>query len=142
MGIRRVSLISSSHEASKIFVAEATAMGLKIPRILELSRKSPRDLPRQVESFLRHSNHSEQALALLVHPKEAVAIAEHLKHSAAGIINQQPLWLIGSLGLDLKRLSAWKSVFDGGIFVEPHMPELYDFREYFITALQVTCNTC
>jgi hypothetical protein len=48
-----------------------------------------------------------------------------------------PVWLIGSLGLDLHKLSAWRTVFDGGLFVEPHMPELAEFKKYFIDSLQV-----
>ena len=63
------------------------------------------------------------------------------------------LWLIGSLGLDLRNgkqsednhrgsqysiaRNRWKSVFAGGIFVEPHMPELADFKKYFLDTIKV-----
>ena len=52
----------------------------------------------------------------------------------------QPFWLVGSLGLDLRneKMAAWKKVFDGGLFVEPHMPELAEFKTYFIQTLQVS----
>ena len=65
---------------------------------------------------------------------EAVAIAEHLKHVA---LSSDPIWLVGSLGLDLRTLTGWRKVFHGGLFVEPHMPELSEFKSYFIGALQV-----
>ena len=63
--------------------------------------------------------------------------AEHLKHVK---LQTDPIWLVGSLGLDLHKLSAWRTVFHGGLFVEPHMPELAEFKTYFIDALQVILN--
>ena len=47
------------------------------------------------------------------------------------------MWLIGSLGVDRRRLNAWRRLFHGGVFVEPHMPELREFREHFLRELQV-----
>ena len=38
------------------------------------------------------------------------------------------MWLIGSLGVDRRKLNAWRRLFHGGVFVEPHMPELKEFR--------------
>ena len=35
----------------------------------------------------------------------------------------------------------WKSVFTGGIFVEPHMPELAEFKRYFLETVKVICQT-
>jgi len=72
-------------------------------------------------------------VALISEAGEAVAIAEHLKHVD---LPSNPLWLIGSLGLDLRTLSGWRTVFHGGYFVEPHMPELSEFKNFFISTLQ------
>jgi hypothetical protein len=47
------------------------------------------------------------------------------------------MWLIGSLGLDRKKPPPWRRLFHGGVFVEPHMPELKEFRKHFLTVLQV-----
>ena len=82
VGIGEVSLISSNHEASKIFVAEATSMGLRVPRILELSPDGdPGDVPRQVESFLRNQDPDvPTAVALVVTADEVTELAEHLRH--------------------------------------------------------------
>lgn len=137
MRVKSLSLISSSHRVIETFLSEATALGIRVPRILELSHGQS-DLPRQVEQFLKHisvgDSEETPTVVLIVSSHEAVAIAEHLKHSH---LNIRPTWLIGSLGLDLKRLSAWRRVFHRGIFVEPHMPELQEFRKYFIKSLQV-----
>ena len=81
VGIGEVSLISSNHEASKIFVAEATSMGLRVPRILELSPDNPGDVPRQVESFLRNQDPDlPTAVALVATADEVSELAEHLRH--------------------------------------------------------------
>lgn len=81
VGIGEVSLISSNHEASKIFVAEATSMGLRVPRILELTPDNPGDVPRQVESFLRNQDPDRPtAVALVVTADEVTELAEHLRH--------------------------------------------------------------
>ncbi len=54
-------------------------------------------------------------------------------------LNKAPVWVLGSVGLgQLQRFSAWRHVFNGGIVVEPFLPELTQFREYFVEALEVT----
>ena len=133
MHVKQLSLISSSHKIIETFLSEATILGIRVPRILELSHGQS-DLPRQVEQFIRHLNDESPTVVLIVNSHEAVAIAEHLKHHP---LRTRPTWLIGSLGLELKKLKAWRRVFHKGIFVEPHMPELNDFKQYFIEALQV-----
>ena len=52
------------------------------------------------------------------------------------------MWLIGSLGVDRRKLNAWRRLFHGGVFVEPHMPELREFREHFLGELQVINCPC
>ena len=72
------------------------------------------------------------------------------------VYDDKILWLIGSLGLDLRngndksltkkaqkaskysiRTNHWKGVFAGGLFVEPHMPELAEFKKYFLNTIKV-----
>ena len=130
LGIKSLSLISSSHRATQIFLSEATTLGLRVPRMLELSHRKQlgSDAPLRVENFLRlldPSNSHEQVVAMIVNAREAVAIAEHLNDVS---VPARPTWLVGSLGLDLRRSSSWRKAFHGGVFVEPHMPELKEFR--------------
>ena len=129
LGIKSLSLISSSHRATQIFLSEATTLGLRVPRMLELSHRQQlgSDAPLRVENFLRllDPNSSEQVVAMIVNAREAVAIAEHLNDVS---VPARPTWLVGSLGLDLRRSSSWRKAFHGGVFVEPHMPELKEFR--------------
>ena len=131
LGIKSLSLISSSHRATQIFLSEATTLGLRVPKMLELSHRKQLgsgDAPLRVENFLRlldPSNSNEQVVAMIVNAREAVAIAEHLNDVS---LQTRPTWLVGSLGLDLRRSSSWRKAFHGGVFVEPHMPELKEFR--------------
>ena len=46
------------------------------------------------------------------------------------------MWLIGSLGVDRRRLNAWRRLFHGGVFVEPHMPQLREFKHFFLRSIQ------
>jgi len=102
----------------------------------------------QVIMFVRHSEEDAPAVALLVTPSESAAVAEGL---ARVRLDVKPTWLLCSL---LRRgppptapppstaspapgAPAWSRAFHGGIFVEPHMPELENFREYFVDSLQV-----
>ena len=96
--------------------------------------KRASELPQKVETFLKKLPGKNPIVVVIVEAVEAVAIAEYLKHVKLG---KNPKWLVGSLGLDLHKLSAWRTVFHGGLFVEPHMPELAEFKTYFIDALQV-----
>ena len=134
MNAKRIALISSSRATVHTFLEEATALGIRVPHILDLSQKESLEMPQKVEKFIRQLPGKRPVIAVIVEAVEAVAVAEHLKHIK---IEADPLWLVGSLGLDLHKLSAWRTVFHGGLFVEPHMPELAEFKSYFIDALQV-----
>ena len=61
MGSKSVSLISSSHKIIQTFLAESTAMGIRVPRILELSRLQ-RDQAEQVDHGLAAAEPSSQEL--------------------------------------------------------------------------------
>lgn len=135
--VNSISLISSNHEASKIFVAEATTSEIRVPRILELNPKDLSQLADQVRAFVTHSRQLEPVIALIVTAEEAAVIADKLTSTLASI-NVRPRWLVASLGLKNKRLSSWKNLFHGGVYVEPFMPELDEFKSYFFNALQVS----
>ena len=72
-------------------------------------------------------------VVLLAGPREASAVAEHLRHARPP--GPAPTWMVGSLGVDLRRVAAWRGVFHGGVFVQPHSPELREFKRYFVRAL-------
>ena len=88
-----------------------------------------------VEGFLRRQGAGLGVVALVLEAGDVVAVAEYLKNIR---LDPEPVWLVGSLGLELRRLQSWKTVFRGGAFVEPHMPELREFRQFFLQTLQVS----
>ncbi len=138
MNAEMVSLISTSRSTVHNFLEEATALGIRVPHILEAKTSTDKkDLAKLVEKFIGGLPGRRPLVVVIVEAAEAVAIAEHLKHVK---LTKDPIWLVGSLGLDLHKLSAWRTVFHGGLFVEPHMPELAEFKSYFIEALQVQIN--
>ncbi len=140
-GLTSVSLISSSHSASRVFVSEAASAGIAVPRVLELSPRSsasPAELAEQVKMFLLHSQSSRPAVALVsAAGGEAEALAAHLRPEDLGGV--RPVWLVCSVAgaSAARRAAAWRRFFHGGVFVEPYMPELEDFKEYFVESLQV-----
>ncbi len=93
--------------------------------------------------FVSHSDSPRPAVALVsAGAEEARAIAEHLRPEDLGGV--RPLWLVCSVAgaSVVGRSAAWRRFFHGGIFVEPHMPELEDFKDYFVSSLQVTFFLC
>ena len=88
-----------------------------------------------MEGFLRRQGAGLGVVALVLEAGDVVAVAEYLKNIR---LDPEPVWLVGSLGLELRRLQSWKTVFRGGAFVEPHMPELREFRQFFLQTLQVS----
>ncbi len=80
------------------------------------------------------SGNNGGVVVLLAGPREASAVAEHLRH-APRPPGPPPTWMVGSLGVDLRRVAAWRGVFHGGVFVQPHSPELREFKKFFVRAL-------
>ncbi|QQP42473.1 Uncharacterized protein FKW44_017157, partial [Caligus rogercresseyi] len=128
-------LISSNPRAVNTFLSEAKGLGIRVTNVYEFS--SSDFSPQKISEFLSEKTYANVTtpVVLMVEASEAVGIAESLRHSNDH--HGKIRWLVGSIGLDLRRVSSWKIVFDGGIFIEPHMPELVEFKDYFIKSLQV-----
>ena len=75
----------------------------------------------------------DPVVVLIAEADQVVLIADQINR----IKDPTPLWIIGSVGLHLKKSSGWRKAFHGGLLVEPHMPELNDFKKYFVRALRV-----
>ena len=86
-----------------------------------------------VEGFLRSLRQRRPVVAMVLDAADVVAVAEHLKNTR---LPREPTWLIGTLGLELRRLKSWRTVYKGGAFVEPHMPELREFKNFFLKSLK------
>ena len=96
--------------------------------------------------FVVHSRSRTPAIALLLSSTGAAdlarAAAERLDDDLGGV---RPLWLLCSVsggGRDERSRSArdsvgWRRFFHGAVYVEPYMPELDDFKAYFVQSVQV-----
>ena len=132
IGASKIALITSSHSTVASFLTEATTRGVRVQEILEL-------IPRQVnigpavEGFLRSIRRPRPVVAMVLEAGDVEAVAEHLNTVN---LPSSPTWLLGSLGLELRSLKSWRRVFEGGAFVEPHMPELREFKHYFLRSLK------
>ena len=133
LGVTKIALVTSSHATVASFLSEATTLGIRVQEILEV-------IPRQVnigpavEGFIRSIRRPHPAVAIVLEAADVEAVAEHLKTVAR--LPSAPIWLLGSLGLELRRLQSWRRVFDQGAFVEPHMPELREFKHFFLHSLR------
>uniref|UniRef100_A0A0K2U1W9 G-protein coupled receptors family 3 profile domain-containing protein n=1 Tax=Lepeophtheirus salmonis TaxID=72036 RepID=A0A0K2U1W9_LEPSM len=132
--IESLILISSNPRAVYTFLAEAKRLDIRVSNVYEFS--SMDFSPSKISEFLAEKVpvNTTTTVVLIVEAGEAVGLAESLRHFEE--IKGSIRWLVGSIGLDLRHISSWKIVFDGGIFIEPHMPELVEFKEYFIKSLQ------
>jgi len=73
---------------------------------------------------------------LILDPEEIYALAQNLRSYRL----HKHILLTGTIGLDKNLLKLWKNVFTGGYLIEPHMPELPDFRNYFLDKLEVSMD--
>ena len=127
-----MALITSSHNSVASFLTEATSLGLRVQEMLEL-RPDQDNIGLAVETFIRSLARPRPVVALVLQAEDVEAVAEHLKNIQ---LSSSPVWLLGSLGLELRSLRTWRTVFRGGILVEPHLPQLREFKEFFLRSLQ------
>jgi hypothetical protein len=71
---------------------------------------------------------------LILDPEEIYTLAQHLRSYRL----RKHVLLTGTIGLDKNLLKLWKNIFTGGYLIEPHMPELPDFKKYFLDKLEVS----
>ena len=127
-----MALITSSHNSVASFLTEATSLGLRVQEMLEVTPRQV-NMGLAVETFIRSLARPRPVVALVLQAEDVEAVAEHLKNIQ---LPTSPVWLLGSLGLQLRSVTTWRRVFSGGILVEPHMPQLREFKHFFLQSLQ------
>ena len=56
-------------------------------------------------------------------------------------LNNIPIWIMATVGLrQMDHILSWKKVFNGGVVLEPYLPELEQFQNYFQHALLVSID--
>ncbi|XP_069693056.1 metabotropic glutamate receptor 8-like [Periplaneta americana] len=130
LGIASISLISSCPHSIKKFRQTSMEMGILIGRLLKVTKHS-KLIGDIVKKFLEESD-SNETIALILDPEEIYTLAQHLRSYKL----HNNVLLTGTIGLDKNLLKLWTNVFTGGYLIEPHMPELPDFRNYFLDKLK------
>lgn len=132
LGAEKVALIASSQYTVTTFLTEATSLGLRVQEMLELQPRQ-KDIGRAVETFVRSLARPRPLVAMVLEAEDVEEVAEHLKNIQ---LPNSPVWLVGSLGLELRSIKSWRRVFTGGAYTEPHLPELREFKHYFLSSLK------
>lgn len=130
LGVTELSLVSSCKHSIKIFEKTAAQSGIEVKRILQIDRTS-KLLGETVRKFVEDTESSE-ALCLILEPPEIAVLAEYLR----GYKVKKSLLITGTIGLNKNLVKVWRNVFSNSYLVEPHMPKLPDFRNYFLNQLE------
>ncbi|XP_066995173.2 metabotropic glutamate receptor 5 [Anabrus simplex] len=130
LGAGTVSLISSCPHSIKKFEDTVAELGLYTGRILEISKDS-KIVGEKVKRFLEESDNNE-TVALVLESEEISAVSQYLRGSQF----KHTTLIVGTIGLNKNFLKLWKNLFAGGFLIEPHTPELPDFRNYFLEVLK------
>ena len=109
---------------------------------------------REVAAFVAGIEDGPEPVVALVtdNAEDVLRIADALD-AVFDAIPTYPMWLIGTVGLDLyippgssarsRRFGSgqpWRRVFHAGVLIEPHLPELEEFKKYFDTSIKVFYN--
>ena len=131
-GAEKVALIASSQYTVTTFLTESTSLGLRVQEMLELQPRQ-KNIGMAVETFVRSLARPRPLVAMVLEAEDVEEVAEHLKNIQ---LPNSPVWLVGSLGLELRSVKSWRRVFTGGAYTEPHLPELREFKQYFFSSLK------
>lgn len=74
-------------------------------------------------------------MALVLDPEEISALAQSLW--SYRIASRKVQLITGTIGLNHNLMRLWRNLFAGSFLIEPHMPELPDFRNYLLTTFKV-----
>ena len=157
MSVDRVALISADYRATKAFLSEAANHKIRVQDVYEYYNfRDPETLQVSSSNFTHEITKfvvgiddagPEPVIALITdNAEDVVKIAEALDKVFDGMATY-PMWLIGTVGLDLyipdsssfsRKSQAWRRVFHAGVLIEPHLPELEEFKKYFDDSIKVS----
>ena len=139
MDISEVAIITEEERATVEFLKEASALGIRVTNVLEFQEKRGRhNKTEQAVLYLNRLTGEQPVVVMVLEADTILGIAEMIQGRG---LNKAPVWVLASVGLgQLKTFPAWRQVFHGGVVVEPFLPELKQFRKYFVNSLEVKNN--
>ena len=135
LGVSSMSLVTSCPRSLSRFQFDLKARGLHLGRKL-LIKKDDRDkriLGDVVKKFLDDSDEGE-TIALVLDSENINSFAQSLR--SYRIQSRKVQLITGTIGLNHNIMQVSKNLFAGSFLIEPHMPELPDFRNYLLSTFK------
>ena len=134
MSQEKVAIITEEEKATVKFLSEASELGIGVTNVLEF-RAGANNKSEQALSYINALEGKQPVIVMILDALTILDIAEAI--SQTGIKNA-PIWIMATVGLrQMKLVYSWRQVFNGGVVLEPYLPELDQFQRYFQRALRV-----
>ena len=137
MSQEKVAIITEEEKATVKFLSEASELGIGVTNVLEF-RAGANNKSQQALSYINALEGKQPVIVMILDALTILDIAEAI--SQTGIKNA-PIWIMATVGLrQMKLVYSWRQVFNGGVVLEPYLPELDQFQRYFQRALRVNTH--
>lgn len=161
LGVNSMSLVSSCPHSLNRFRHDLEARGMRLGRVLQV-KKHTAILGDVVRKFLEESvrcycllmkwgdveecylhvsifslQEEGETVALVLEPEEISSLAQSLR--SYRLASRKIQLITGTIGLNHNLMRLWRNLFSGSFLIEPHMPELPDFRNYLLSTFKVCC---
>jgi hypothetical protein len=138
MSVDEVSLISYEEHATVEFLGEASGLGIRVTNVLEF-KSGMRNKTDQALKYINGLDQVQPVIVMILDAKTILEIAQAIETSNG--LKNVPIWIMASVGLgQMQNIQAWKNTYHGGIVLEPYLPELDQFRQYFQNSLIVSLS--
>lgn len=130
----KVAIITEEERATVTFLSEASELGIGVTNVLELG-KSQQNRSQQMINYINGLEGQQPVIVVILDADTILEMGEIIAEN--GLVNV-PIWIMATVGLrQMDALDTWRSVFHGGVVLEPYLPELDQFQRYFTHALRV-----
>ncbi|KAE8750488.1 hypothetical protein FOCC_FOCC002782 [Frankliniella occidentalis] len=132
LGVTSISVVSSCPHSLTRFRHDLEARDMRLGRVLQV-KKHFAILGDVVRKFLEEGEEGE-TVALVLEPEEISGLAQSLR--SYRIASRRLQLITGTIGLNHNLMRLWRNLFAGSFLIEPHMPELPDFRNYLLSTFR------
>ncbi|KAK3932494.1 Metabotropic glutamate receptor 3 [Frankliniella fusca] len=129
LGVESISVVSSCPHSLARFKHDLEARDMRLGRVLQVKKHSA-ILGDVVRKFLEEAEDGE-TIALVLEPEEISGLAQSLR--SYRLASRRLKLITGTIGLNHNLMRLWRNLFAGSFLIEPHMPELPDFRNYLLS---------
>ena len=135
MNVDKVAVITEDERATVQFLTEATYLNIRVTNVLEFKTEA-KNTTSQALNFINGLEGPQPVIVMILDALTVLDVSETISRTG---LNNVPIWIMATVGLrQMNHLFAWKKVFNGGVVLEPYLPELEQFQNYFQHALLVS----